>query len=62
MSEQPASRTVHLVVPATGRPLCGYEEESRAPAEGASSVPCPECSALLRDGLAARRAMMPRGR
>jgi hypothetical protein len=61
MNEQPASRTVHLVVPATGRPLCGYEEESPAPAEGASSVPCPECSALLRGGLA-RRAMMPRGR
>jgi hypothetical protein len=62
-NERHSPRTVHLVVPATGRPLCGYEEESPTPAEGASAVACPECSALLRDGLIARRSMtQPRGR
>jgi hypothetical protein len=55
----PAPRTVHVVLPATHRPLCGYEEERRAP-EGASAVACPECTALLRSGLVARRSRIRR--
>jgi hypothetical protein len=55
------ARTVHYVVPATGRPLCGYEEESARPGEGAS-VPCPECSALLRSGLVPRGSTAARRR
>ena len=35
----PAPRTVHVVLPATHRPLCGYEEERPTP-EGASAVAC----------------------
>jgi hypothetical protein len=62
MDQRHSPRTVHLVVPATGRPLCGYEEESSTPAEGGFAVACPECSALLRSGLMARRSIMPRGR
>jgi hypothetical protein len=50
MEERHAQRTVHLVIPATGRPLCGYEEELPGPAAGAVAVPCPECSASLRSG------------
>ena len=54
-------RAVHLVLPATGRPLCGYEEETAGSAEGTSPIACPECSALLRSGLMGRRATIPRG-
>ncbi len=50
----PATRTVHVILPATHRPLCGYEEEHPT-SEGASPVACPECTALLRSGLVARR-------
>lgn len=50
----PATRTVHVVLPATHRPLCGYEEERATSPEGASTVACPECTALLRSGLVAR--------
>jgi len=62
MDERHSPRTVHLVVPATGRPSCGYEEESSVSAEGASAVPCPECSALLRSGHVPRRSNLARGR
>jgi hypothetical protein len=51
----PAPRTVHAILPATHRPLCGYEEEGPASSEGASAVACPECMALLRSGLLGRR-------
>jgi hypothetical protein len=57
----PRFRTVHLVLPATGRPLCGYEEEAPAEASTASPLACAECSALLRSGLMGRRPAMPRG-
>ena len=53
-------RTAHFVLPATGRPLCGYGEEPSDPSESATSVACPECSALLRSGLIDRRTMIPR--
>jgi hypothetical protein len=53
MNGSPSPKTIHLVVPATGRPLCGYEEDVSGSGEGAS-VPCPECSALLRSGLVPR--------
>jgi hypothetical protein len=56
-----ATRTVHVVLPATGRPLCGHEEDGHGPA-GAARVPCPECSALLRSGLVMRRAGAGGGR
>jgi hypothetical protein len=46
---------VHAILPATHRPLCGYEEERPASSEGASAVACPECMALLRSGLVGRR-------
>jgi hypothetical protein len=62
MDERHSPRTIHAVVPATGRPLCGYEEESSGPREGASAVPCPECSALLRSGLMTRLPIIARGR
>ena len=61
MDESHSPRTIHLVVPATGRPLCGYEEESSGSGEGAS-VPCPECSALLRSGLVPRGSTAARRR
>jgi hypothetical protein len=51
----PTTRTVHAILPATHRPLCGYEEERPASSEGASAVACPECMALLRSGLVGRR-------
>lgn len=51
----PMARTVHVVLPDSGRSLCGYEEE-RPGSEGATAVPCPECTALLRSGLVARRS------
>ena len=57
----PAARTVHVVLPATHRPLCGYEEE-RPTAEGASAVACPECTSLLRSGLVARPLRIQRRR
>jgi hypothetical protein len=57
-----SQRTVHVIVPTTGRPLCGYEEERSGSKEGASAVACPECSAFLREGLARRRSIMPSGR
>ena len=60
MDQRPSPRTVHVVVPATGRPLCGYEEEPSVPSESDTPVPCPECSALLRSGLIARRTTVPR--
>jgi hypothetical protein len=50
----PAARTVHMVLPATHRSLCGYGEEHDT-SEGASAVVCPECAALLRSGLVPRR-------
>jgi hypothetical protein len=56
-----APRTVHVVLPATHRSLCGYEEEGPTP-EGASTVACPECLALLRSGLVARRPLIQRRR
>jgi hypothetical protein len=49
-----ATRTVHAILPATHRPLCGYEEERPAWPGGASTVACPECTALLRSGLVPR--------
>ncbi len=55
----PALRTVHVMLPATHRPLCGYEEE-RPAHEGASAVACPECTALLRSGLVAPRSRIRR--
>ena len=45
----PVARTVHVVLPDSGRSLCGYEEEWPGPA-GATASPCPECTALLRSG------------
>ena len=51
----PIARTVHVVLPQSGRSLCGYEEERRG-SEGTATVPCPECAALLRSGLLARRS------
>jgi hypothetical protein len=62
MGERHSPRTVHLLVPATGRPLCGYEEDSSISAEEATAVPCPECSALLRSGHVPRRSSIARGR
>jgi hypothetical protein len=63
MDARHSPRTAHVIVPSTGRPLCGYEEEERSGAEErASAVACPECSALLREGLARRRSMFPSGR
>jgi hypothetical protein len=62
MDARQSPRTVHVIVPATGRALCGYEEERSGSEEGASAVACPECSALLREGLARRRSMTPSGR
>ena len=59
--ERSIPRTVHVVVPATRRPLCGYDEEVAPAAEGATSVACPECSALLRSGVVARRRLGPQG-
>jgi hypothetical protein len=50
-----ATRTVHVIIPATHRPLCGYEEERPTSPERASTVACPECMALLRSGLLGRR-------
>lgn len=58
----PATRTVHVVLPATHRPLCGYEEERPTSPEGASTVACPECTALLRSGLVPRRPRIQRRR
>jgi len=55
MNERTSPRTVHLVLPATGRPLCGHEEENSRQAEATSEMPCPECSAVLRSGLVWRR-------
>ena len=55
----PATRTVHVILPATHRPLCGYEEE-RPMSGGAAAVACPECTALLRSGLVARRSRIRR--
>jgi len=62
MDERRTRRTVHLIVPWTGRSLCGYEEvRSSAPQDTAEFVPCPECSAVLRSGVLARRpAFRPR--
>ena len=62
MDERFTARTVHVVLPATHRPLCGYEEEDRPAPEGASAVACPECTALLRSGLVARRSLIQRRR
>jgi len=42
-------------LPETGRPLCGYEEESSGRSEAVAAVPCAECSALLRSGVMPRR-------
>jgi hypothetical protein len=53
-----ATRTVHVVLPTTHRSLCGYEEE-HGPSEGASTVACPECTALLRSGLVSRSPRTP---
>jgi hypothetical protein len=50
----PAAATVHVVLPRSGRSLCGCEEEHRGPGD-AAAVPCPECSALLRSGLLPHR-------
>jgi hypothetical protein len=50
----PSTRTVHVVLPATHRSLCGYEEEHGTSA-AAAVVACPECVALLRSGLVPRR-------
>jgi hypothetical protein len=55
----PATRTVHVVLPVTHRSLCGYEEERPTP-EGATTVACPECTALLRSGLVSRRSRIRR--
>jgi hypothetical protein len=60
-AERGLPRTVHVKLPATGRPLCGYEEESSGVAEGSAAVACPECSALLRSGLQTRRSGIVRG-
>ena len=49
-----APRTVHVVLPVTGRPLCGYEEQG--PRAGVAVVACPECVVLLRSGLAGHRS------
>lgn len=57
----PATRTVHVVLPATHRSLCGYEEE-HGTLEGASAVACPECAALLRSGLVSRRPRLQHSR
>jgi hypothetical protein len=51
----PIPRTVHVVLPHSGRSLCGYEEERPGP-EGAAATPCPECAALLRSGMVVRRS------
>ena len=51
MEGRVTARMVHVVLPVTHRSLCGYEEEGSAPADGAATLACPECSALLRSGL-----------
>jgi hypothetical protein len=56
-----AAATVHLVLPRSGRSLCGCEEEHRGPGN-AAAVPCPECSALLRSGLLPHREAGSAGR
>jgi hypothetical protein len=58
----PATRTVHAILPATRRPLCGYEEERPTSSEGATTVACPECTALLRSGLVPRLPRVQRRR
>lgn len=55
----PIARTVHVVLPHSGRSLCGYEEEERPGPEVGPASPCPECAALLRSGLLAHRARTP---
>jgi hypothetical protein len=59
--DDPVQRTVHVILPATQRPLCGYEDE-RPASEGAAPVACPECVALLRSGVAGKHAGIRRGR
>jgi hypothetical protein len=59
MDGRQARRTVHLKVPRTGRSLCGHEEESPGGAPSSLVVACPECSALIRSGVAACRADFP---
>ena len=54
MGEVRMHRTVHVIVPWTGRPLCGYEEDQSRLAEDAPVVACQECSALLKSGVLAR--------
>jgi hypothetical protein len=56
----PVTQTVHLILPATRRPLCGYEDER--PASEGARVACPECVALLRSGVAGKHASIRRGR
>jgi hypothetical protein len=59
MADRALARTVHVVLPMTHRPLCGYEEEGPAPGPDTATVACPECSALLRSGMV-RRSTAPR--
>ena len=41
-------RTAHFLLPRTGRPLCGHEEEGDAmSAQSGTAVACPECVVLL---------------
>jgi len=49
------ARTVHVLLPKSGRPLCGHEEQRPAP-RGAAMIPCPQCVALLRSGPVVRRS------
>jgi hypothetical protein len=62
MDERQSRRTVHLIVPWTGHSLCGYEEALASGPADETVVPCPECTALLRSGVLARRLAVPTSR